>query len=490
MIKAFVSRCGTFILALTLGFFLMASPAQAGTDLTVACAVLGGGCAISPNGTPLFDETNILPGDTFQQVVTAQNTGSQDGTFAIESLNLTNTGTGVQLSDAITIEVRQGSATGPTVLGPITLTEFIDPDPEFYLLSRVNAGSTEQFYFLAEFDFNAGNEYQGLESVFDLRLGFELISNGDNSDDGGSDDGGDDGNDGGSTSNPGPPTCEAQAPTSAPNVSISNVGANTVTLTWTPVSPVTHYGIIFNRNSDGEQYGSPNVGNVTSYTVTNLSGGGASYTFRVFGVNDCEPGPVSGGVNTGIVPGPVISSRPVGDDGQVLGVEDDAKEQEEEAEPQPEEQTGEVAGAATCVTWKLYIPWILLIAQGVLILANEYYFRDKKGMTKHYVTIGITLASIFIFYLVRECDCYTGSFWLAWLCKWYWLVALLLSLFIRGFSYAFMEEVDEKKEPHPPSSSSKVAATSEVNKPASKPSESALVVKKDSSSKKQPNTTK
>lgn len=455
---------------------MLAQPVQAGTDLTVDCFVAGGGCSITPANTPLFDETSILPGDSFEQVVTATNTGGQDGIFAVESLNIVNTdlGTGVQLSDAITIQIREGSSTGPILVGPVTLTEFIDPDPEFYLLSGVTAGSTQTYYFQAEFDVNSGNEFQGLASIFDLRLGFELVPS--NNDGGSGSDGG--GSDGGGSSDGGsgsasPPVCTADAPSSAPNVSITSVGANTVTLSWSQVSPVTHYGLIFTRNADGEQYGAPNIGNVTSYTVTNLSGGGANYTFQVFGVNDCAPGPFSNGAETGGIPGPVIESRPVGGDGQVLGETD--TEPDASPEPSPESSpspAGEVAGAATCVTWKLYIPWILLIAQAGLILANEYYFRQKKGMTKHYVTIGITLASIFIFYLVRECDCYDGNFWLVFLCRWYWLVSLLLSVFLRGFSYAFIEEVEDKTPPQPPegttaateASDRKVVVTGDVTK--------------------------
>ena len=94
-------------------------------------------------------------------------------------------------------------------------------------------------------------------------------------------------------------------------VTITNTGTNTVSLSWSAVSPVTHYGIAFTRNGDGAQYGSSNVGNVTSYTVSNLSGQD-SYTFQVSGVNDCAPGPISGGAGTGVVAGPVIEANPTG----------------------------------------------------------------------------------------------------------------------------------------------------------------------------------
>lgn len=428
------------------------APVLAGTDLTVNCAVAGGGCDLLPApGTPLFNETNILPGDSFVQTVTAINSGSDNGYFAFEALNLANTGSGVSLSDVITIEVRQGSAVGPVVYGPISLTNMYQPDPNYVVLSQLNAGNSQDYYFIATFDVMAGNEYQNLASVFDLRLGFELIPSGGSGSNGG--DGGGGSNSGG-TSQATPTPCNADVPTSAPSLSIVSTGVNTVSLSWTPVSPVTHYALVFTRNSDGEQYGSPNIGNVTSYTVTNLSGG-ANYTFQVFGVNDCAPGPRSNQAGSGLIAGSIITSRPIGSDGDVLGVETETPV----AESEETGILGAVEGVTSevCTTWRLYIPWILLIAQAVFIFINEYYFRRKRTNTKHFLTLGITLASIAIFYLVRECNCYGDWSWLVWLCRWYWLVSAIISVVLRFFSYAFVEEITDH-------SSSKTDSTSNPTK--------------------------
>jgi hypothetical protein len=86
-----------------------------------------------------------------------------------------------------------------------------------------------------------------------------------------------------------PPVCTANPPATAPSVVISAYGPNSVTLSWSRVDPVTHYGLYFRRNSDGAEYGASNIGQVSSYEVNNL-GGQESYTFEIFGINDCAPG--------------------------------------------------------------------------------------------------------------------------------------------------------------------------------------------------------
>lgn len=424
------------------------SAAQAADSYTVDCIVGGGGCSIVPSG-PVFLETNILPGDTFTKEVIAKNSSANNGMFAFEAYDLENTGVDALLSEAILIEIRRGAPDGPLVYGPITLSNLVSPDPNYQLLEQVNANSQTSYYFIAEFDSASGNEYQGLASVFDLRLGFELLdttSNPGNPGGSGSSGSGSSGSTAGSSTAQ-PPVCNATAPSGAPFLTITNVGANTVSLSWTPVSPVTHYAISFTRNSDGAQYGAANIGNVTSYTITNLSGG-ANYTFEVFGVNDCAPGPRSNQAGTGTVPGPVLGGQPLGAGGQVLGLEEpDAPATAESGVLGA--NSGEVAGAIdqVCQDWRLYIPWILLVIQAAFIVFGELYFRRDRRWTKHYLVAGVTLVSIAIFYFVRECDCYTGSWsWLAWLCRWYWIVSLLITAILKLVSYAFIEEVDQKSE--------------------------------------------
>ncbi|HEX7017899.1 MAG TPA: fibronectin type III domain-containing protein [Patescibacteria group bacterium] len=430
--KGFFSLLIAFIAS-----FLMATPASAGTDLTVSCPSVGS-CGVTPAGTPIFEEFGWMPGSTVTQRLTMDNTSGQSGFAAMEVVNYDEL---KNLGHIVQIEIRRDSPVGAVVYGGVTLHQFRDDG--YFTFDTLTSGQTKDYYLTAYMPASAGNEYQAARAEFDLNMGLELTPIPPTS---GGGDG--EGNPGGSVlgSNSGPaPVCTANAPGSAPTVTITSVGVNTVSLSWTAVSPVTHYALVFTRTSDGAQYGSTNIGNVTTYTITNLSGG-AGYTFEVFGVNDCAPGP-RGTATSGIVGGPVIDTRPLGPGGEVLGVEEDL-----EASPSPtpnaeSENSGQIAGVFddVCAQWRQYIPWLLLIAQLVIILFAEWKWRADQGWTKHFVTVGMTLLSIALFYLLRECDCYAGGF-LAWLCKWYWVVAGLMTLLLRVISYAFIEEVEAGEE--------------------------------------------
>lgn len=434
-----VKRLASLVLALALGVVSFAVPADvlAGTDLDATCPAFGT-CSISPTGTPLLDEAAWTPGDSVTQRFSVTNSSTSNGFVGIEVQNYTET---KNLGDVIDVEIREGSPTGTAVYTGVTLSDF-NADG-FFTIDAVSAGQTIDYYLVATMQTTAGNEYQAASTIFDLGLGLEVASIPPSS--GGGDGGGGSGGTGG-TSPASPPVCNANPPSSAPTVTITNVTTNTVSLSWTEVNPVTHYALVFTRNSDGEQYGSPNIGNVTSFTVENLSGG-ANYSFQVFGVNDCAPGELSALAESGTVPGPFIASRPTGG-GQVLGENSDDEDATASATTE-EQPAGEVAGVNdTCAAWTLYLPWVLLIAQAVLLLASEFFFRRDTGLTKQFFAVGITLLSIVLFYLLRNCNCYDtqGFSFLVWLCTWYWIVAAALTAVIKVFSYAFIEEVDTTAE--------------------------------------------
>jgi hypothetical protein len=76
----------------------------------------------------------------------------------------------------------------------------------------------------------------------------------------------------------------------------------TATVTWTAVTPVTHYTLSYGPKPDEFVYGVPNTGNVTSFTVGSLDPG-TTYYFSVRAVNDCAPSDPSGGIGGGLVLG-------------------------------------------------------------------------------------------------------------------------------------------------------------------------------------------
>lgn len=104
--------------------------------------------------------------------------------------------------------------------------------------------------------------------------------------------------------------CGAAVPLESPTLtSVTPVGGGQMSLAWTPVSPVTHYALVYGPSSGNYLYGVANTGNVTSFTVGGLDPG-ENYCFAVRGVNDCAPGSLSNERCSGAV---------LGAEGQVLG---------------------------------------------------------------------------------------------------------------------------------------------------------------------------
>jgi len=426
----------TFTAAAVVGLFMTAGSASASTDLTITCTGPGS-CSVSPAATPLVNEAGWFPGSEVTQRFTMNNNTPNNSFVGIEVYDYSELR---DLGEVIMIEIRQNSAVGPLVYDSVTLHEFRDDG--YFTIDSLNAGSSRGYYLTARMLESAGNQYQGGEAVFSLRFGLELLPIPPTS--GGGDGSGTPGSVLGATSPASAPVCTDNPPSSAPIVTITNVGINTVSLSWTSVAPLTHYGIAFTRTSDGAQYGSTNIGNVNSYTVTNLSGG-SNYTFQVFGVNNCAPGPFSGNTATGIVAGPIIDTRPVGPAGEVLGDQD---EQEVVEQPAAEIKPGLVAGAIDdiCRDWKKFIPWIILVAQAIVVILVEYLFRRDHSISKYILITLTTIVSIVLFYWLRDCDCYGQIFWLlGLLCRWYWVVAIFVTLIERLISYAFIEEVKESE---------------------------------------------
>lgn len=420
-----------WIVRLLMSLGILAGSVQlafAGTDLSISCPSIGV-CTITPSGTPLFNESGWYPGATVTQRFTFTNSSSQAGFAAIQVNNYSDVN---NLGQVVTIEIRRGSPVGPLIYGGVTMHQFRDDG--YFTIDTLTSGQTTDYYLTATMPVTAGNQYQNSSLIFDLKAGLEITPIVPPSGAGSGT-----GTVLGSTTQAQPPVCNAQAPTGSPAVSITNIGTNTVSLSWTSVSPITHYALIFTRNSDGAQYGSTNIGSGTSYTINGISGG-AGYTFEVFGVNDCAPGP-RGRAVSGIIPGPVLTTRPTGPGGEVLG----ATTASPLPSPSISPTAGQVLGAtSSCLNWKIYLPLIILLVQFLLLLILELLRKHEVSLRKWLIAAVITILSIVIFYWLRQCDCYAQSIW-AWFCKWYWVVAILLTLVMRVFGYAFIEEVEEVK---------------------------------------------
>lgn len=85
----------------------------------------------------------------------------------------------------------------------------------------------------------------------------------------------------------GAPICTANQPPAPLIKSIVRRSTNAI-LTWTPVTPVSYYFIFYGTKPGSQQFGIPNVGNVTTFTVGALNPR-LKYYFDVRAVNDCMP---------------------------------------------------------------------------------------------------------------------------------------------------------------------------------------------------------
>jgi len=94
--------------------------------------------------------------------------------------------------------------------------------------------------------------------------------------------------------------------------------------------------------------------------------------------------------------------------------------------------SGETKGVSQeCITQRPCLPWILLILQAIILLLIEFFSDKSQIKRKRILAVLVTLISIILFYLLRDCHCYPLGTFLAWLCKWYWLVAILFTLILR-----------------------------------------------------------
>ncbi len=456
---------------IVLGFSLLvlaAGPVQAGNDLVVNCPNEGPECLFANSGSatsglPLLQETNMAPGQTASQVITVNNNDADDAcdlTMTIDPEALAEGAVNLAQVTDLCIYSSLDTLFGTTDGTVATYTEASSQtlqtlyDTGSLAMGSIEPGANQSYTWLVTLDGErVGNDYQGASTRFDFAISFACGTPtptpvpSDGSEVAGVSDGG------GSTSTPDAPHCEF--PDMFPNApgGLSAVsGTNSVNLAWSAVDGAAEY-VIFFYDAAGTGYSvlSKYVGSSTNYSISNLAPGNWTFQVAAVGGNQdngnylCSSPRAGTSVTIGGAP---VTGLPVGEEEgavQVLGVED-------EAEPVEEPKTAEITPApdvmgatSTCQTWQLYIPWILLLAQLGFIVVVDLKTRKEKTMTKQLAALGITAASIIIFYLVRECQCYSGGSILAWLCQWYWLVSLLLTVLTRLVNYGFIEVVETQE---------------------------------------------
>ncbi len=114
--------------------------------------------------TPLFNESNIMPGDTINRWVKATNNRGYDMPIATKAVNISDPD---NLGSKLSLNIKQGINT----LYTGTLAEFLAAG-EVYLSNLANGAQT-QYDFEVNFDPLTDNPYQTKRVGFDIQIGFQ-----------------------------------------------------------------------------------------------------------------------------------------------------------------------------------------------------------------------------------------------------------------------------------------------------------------------------
>lgn len=179
---------------LGLGLLIMPAAALAG-DIDVTCSS-GGPCSLSPANTPLFNTTNMAPGQSVTRTVDVTNNTDDVCEIGLELDNASVQPQGFG-SMLFTLLDSNGSLYGTSDgSGGATNDKTLDDlfNDGVINFGDVSDGDTRTYEWTVTFDTNAGNNYQGATFNFDFDMVFECLESS-NPDDGRSDDQSDQGPD-------------------------------------------------------------------------------------------------------------------------------------------------------------------------------------------------------------------------------------------------------------------------------------------------------
>jgi hypothetical protein len=391
---------------LILSFFLV--PQVEAADFNVDCG--DSGCTTS-GLLPIFNATTDgfwYPGRNLTKTIKLKNSSSGTREMAIKGERTS----GVSILENV---MHISIVGGTTVIWSGSVADFYGQDK--IGMGIFAPGVDFDYNFTVFMSSDADDNYQNKETVFDLTLGFwgDPIST--------------------PTPTPTPgavlgvvlgagvsaPVCTDTKPGVPANFAASvGPGAGQVILSWAPPSPpYTYFLIAYSDDSTTMKWGNPNVGNVTTYTVSGLGSG--TYWFWLRAGNGCMPGdfvgPISPGAITGVAGAPAVAP---GFLPGVLG----AKEKVEE------KLTQEVK-AASCLD-KNYVWWLPLIFEAILILGYFVWLKRRRVLSLRWIIIPLILVAISQYlHEVWGCNCAT-SVW----CPRYWvfnLLVLIISLLFWRF---------------------------------------------------------
>jgi hypothetical protein len=361
-------------------------------DHSIVCNSLG----CSGPGTALFTETNITPGDSVTKSLEVKNERSENLTIELKAEK--KSGTDEVFIKKVDVSVDEVAGANKFSGTMETFLDNVTSIP----LGTLSASSAKEYEITLGLQ-DVDNFYQGKGANFNIAVNVTgeagQVS-------------------GASVSGPvSAPGCSATSPSSAPTLLAIPQADNTVLLTWSSVSPVTHYMIQFGYSSGNYIFGASDVGDTTVFTVTELSGA-TTYFFQVAGVNDCAPGPWSN-ESSATPPGAVLGLGFPAGFTQILG---EATESAQEPEEEPSwtiNQSGQVLSESGCQT---QIPWwVPLLIQLILTILLVMITRDSRLRNRVFLTILFIGLVSELTHVYFGCPCDKGSW-----CQWYGVMNILI----------------------------------------------------------------
>lgn len=128
-----------------------------------------------PDNSPVFNFTNMAPGQSISKAITVTNTTGSGVAVGIQGVLTNQTD---NISDVIHITIVNGSTTLYGDNNAKTLTQFFtdSANGQFIPLTQLQNNGSTTYTVTATFDQTAGNQYQGANIVFSLAIGSDMTS--------------------------------------------------------------------------------------------------------------------------------------------------------------------------------------------------------------------------------------------------------------------------------------------------------------------------
>lgn len=268
MVRIFkvLTICAVLLLSLT------AVALAANETITITCKN-NGECEQQGKDEPFFVGNNLVPGQTLDRAVTIRNQRRDDG-CVITLQGSENTATEPYIRQQLKLVIFKNNQ----VIQTYSLEQVVTTLQSLYI-DTIDPRSSQNYLWQIQFQKAASNDLQGSSTNFDLDLTFTCDE---------------------STRAPTPlpsttptpsttpnPSCQAQPPQAVNQVSLEPTKNPTqVTLRWQAIANATSYKVSFGTTDQALRYTDIDVGNVTSYKLTNLNPQ-RDYYFTVIAVRDC-----------------------------------------------------------------------------------------------------------------------------------------------------------------------------------------------------------